>query len=276
MAKLIDFEREYMLFAAAKLRGNGEIKDEELTGLLNETMKEWLSTKASYLGDRTPDEYFAAMSADELVNMMSDYCAANMNVPEPLYGRISKTPECIPALKELLLSGNAASAARSTALMLLCEMNAEDIFAVCAEMLGQDGDISEIAAAKLKTGDYSVAEILNSKYETADSAAKAIILDVLACYPGIDATADKLIDRLYNDTERRAFYANISGKFGDERLLEPLMRLSQLSDMEYFDYIEIINAIDALGGDPGVIREFYGDPDYEALRFVSDDSESEN
>ncbi len=276
MAKLIDFEREYMLFAAGKLRGNGEIKEEELTGLLNDTMKEWLSTKAAYLGDRTPDEYFAAMSAEELVDLLERYCTANMNVPEPLYGRIGKTTGCIPGLRKLAESSSANTAARSSALMLLCEMNADGIAGICADMLGQADDISEIAANKLKACGYEVIDTLNSRYTTADSATKAVILDILACYPGIDATADKLIDRLYNDTERRAFYANISGKFGDERLLEPLMRLSQLSDMEYFDYIEIINAIDALGGDPGTIREFYGDPDYEVLRIAETDNDTDN
>jgi len=117
-------------------------------------------------------------------------------------------------------------------------------------------------------------EALNEAYEDADEAAKAMILDVLTCYPGIDGTAEKLTERLYNDTERRAFYANIAGKFGDESLLEPLEKLVRLSDMEYFDYIEIVNAIDALGGDPGPVREFYGDPDYEALRIADQDEDN--
>ena len=72
MAKLIDFEREYMLFAATRLRGKGEIKDDELTGLLNDTMQEWLATKSPALGDMTPDEFFAAKSPEELVVLVSD------------------------------------------------------------------------------------------------------------------------------------------------------------------------------------------------------------
>ena len=276
MAKLIDFEREYMLFAASKLRGKGEIKDEELTGLLNDTMQEWLSTKSAVLGDMTPDEYFSVKSAEELVGLIGEYCAAKMNVPEPLYGRVSREAECVPYLKQLAQNENASAEARSTALTLLSEMKAEGLADICAALLACEGDVAEIAAEKLKNAGYEAVSALEMRYDNAGNAEKAVILDVLTCYPSIDATADKLIERLYNDTERRAFYANIAGKFGDDRVLEPLMRLSQLSDMEYFDYIEIINAIDALGGDPGVIREFYGDPDYEALRIADDGNEEEN
>jgi len=276
MAALIDFEREYMLFAAKRLQGMADIKDEELTQLLNETMQEWLATKAEYLGDKTPDEYFSEMSADELVELMKAYCEKNMNVPEPLYGRIVAEKGCVDSLRNLVMDNAARQSARASALSLLRDMNADGLSIMCVSLLGEDAELVEIAADCLRIAGYDVVEMLNERYEKAGSEEKAVILDILSCYPGVDATADKLIERLYNDVKRRAFYANIAGKFGDDRLLEPLMRLSQLSDMEYFDYIEIINAIDALGGDAGEIREFYGDPDYEALRIAEEPDDNDN
>ena len=56
------------------------------------------------------------------------------------------------------------------------------------------------------------------------------------------------------------------GKLGDCRAIAPLQQLLGLSDLGYMDYIELRNAIEALGGDPGEERTFYGDPDYEAMR----------
>lgn len=266
MAALIDFDREYMKFAAVKLRGMTEIQDDELTQLLNDTMREWLNTKADYLGGKTPDEYFSGMAPEELVRLMAEYCAAKMSVPEPLYGSIAAESGCIPMLAALIQDEAAAEEARATAIRLICDMNAGSTADICVGALAIEGDASEIAADWLKSAGYHVVEMLADKYDAASGAEKALMLDVMCCYPGIDATADKLIERLYNDRDRRAYYAILAGKLGDERLLEPLMRLSQLTDMEYYDYKEILNAIDALGGDPGEIREFYGDPDYEALR----------
>ena len=91
-------------------------------------------------------------------------------------------------------------------------------------------------------------------------------MDVLCSYPGAPGVAERLTERLYNDPEHRGYYAMQAEKLGDEALIEPLLRLSQLSDLGYYDYKEIVNSIEALGGDPGPERQFYGDPDYEALR----------
>lgn len=266
MTTLIDFDRQYMLFAAGKLQGREDIKDEELTQALNDAMREWLSTGADYLGGKTPDEYFADMDAQALVGLMAEYCAAKMNVPEPLYGRISAENACVPMLKSLAADEAACGAARATALRLLCDMNADGLSEICVAALLGDEESAETAADWLKHAGYQAVDILKEYYGRADYAGKAAILDVLACYPGVDSTADMLIERLYNDRDRRAMYANMAGRFGDDRLLEPLIRLSQLTDMDYFDYKEIVNAIEMLGGDPGAAREFYGDPDYEALR----------
>ena len=266
MAALIDFDKEYMKFAAVRLRGKTDIKDEELTQLLNDTMREWLNTKAECLGGKTPDEYFAQMSPEALVSLMAEYCKAGMSVPEPLYSRIAAEKDTAPILGALANDADANVDARATALRLICDMNADCALEVCACALTSGGEAGEIAADWLKTVGYQAVELLSANYDSADNAGKALILDVLCSYPGIAATADKLIERLYNDRDRRAYYAIQAGRLGDERLLDPLMRLSQLTDMEYYDYKEIVNAIDALGGDPGEIREFYGDPDYEALR----------
>lgn len=266
MASLIDFDREYMKYAAKMLQGKTEFKDDELAGLLNEAMTGWLNTPLDALDGKTPDGYFADMQPEVLADMLKEYCAAGMDVPEPLYRRISGEKACAAYLKKILADADAPEAARATAIRLICDMGDEDTDRICAGVLAAGGEISETAADRLKSAGYHVVELLSDMYEAAGGEGKAIILDVLSCYPGIDSTAERLIERLYNDRDRRAYYAILAGKLGDERLLEPLMRMSQLTDMDYYDYKEIINAIDALGGDPGDVREFYGDPDYEALR----------
>ena len=268
MASLIDFDREYMKFAAVRLQGKTEFKDNELEELLNAAMREWLASPLEVLGGKTPDGYFAEMQPEELTEIMAAYRASKMDVPEPLYRCIAGEKACAAYLKDMIEDDGANEAARATALRLVCDMEADETDAICVNALAYGGEISEIAADRLKAAGYHIVEMLESIYEAAGSDVKAIVLDVLSNYPGIDSTADKMIERLYNDRDRRAYYAILAGKLGDERLLEPLVRLSQLTDMEYYDYKEIINAIDALGGDPGDVREFYGDPDFEALRIA--------
>ena len=72
--------------------------------------------------------------------------------------------------------------------------------------------------------------------------------------------------KLKNDPEQRALWASCLNKLGDERAIGPLMEMLGLFDLKYLDYIELRDAVEALGGDAGEDRSFYGDPDFEALR----------
>ena len=112
MKKRIDFDGEYARFAAGKMREMGPVKDEEMENVLNETMRQWLETPAEWLDGRTPDQYFAEKTPEELVEQLTDYTQAGMNVPEPLYGRIAETPACAPALKAAAAGANAAGRPR--------------------------------------------------------------------------------------------------------------------------------------------------------------------
>lgn len=264
MKKRIDFDGEYARFAAGKMREMGPVKDEEMENVLNETMRQWLETPAEWLDGRTPDQYFAEKTPEELVEQLTDYTQASMNMPEPLYGRIAETPACAPALKAAAVGANAAG--RATALRLLCDMNAPGLTEVCIDAISGRDDAAEIAVDFLKKGNYATAQAVLKRYDEFPEEDRMALMDVLCSYPGAPGVAERLTERLYNDPEHRGYYAMQAEKLGDEALIEPLLRLSQLSDLGYYDYKEIVNSIEALGGDPGPERQFYGDPDYEALR----------
>lgn len=268
MANLIDFDQDYMRFAALRLKGKTDWKDDELTDELNESMQEWLNRKNDLLGGKTPDEFFAALSPEELIAMLSEYAKSPMNIPEPLYARISATAACESGLKKIAADDSACEKARNTALRILCDRGADGLTDVCADLLGKGGDLEETAVDYLKSAGYGAVDALNRAYESADEDARAVILDVLCDYPGVDSTVEKLTRGLYNNPDRYALYATLAERLGDERMIEPLQRLTQLTDIGYFDYKEIVNAIESLGGDPGEERHFYGDPDYEALRIA--------
>lgn len=271
MEQLIDFDRDYMLFAAKRLKGRDEIKDDELEKELNDSMRDWLNAASPALGGKTPDEYFSAFSPAELTALLSRYAASGKNVPEPLYRRVASVSECAPHLENLLWDAAAPMTARATALRILCDTDADGVTQDCVRLLAEEGDLAEQAAEHLKNAGYAVTGLLTEAYETAATEdARDRILDVLCCYPGVPDVPNLLIRALYNAPEKRAMHAAMAEKLGDEALIEPLQRMSALADLTYFDYKEIVNAIDSLGGDVGEERQFYGDPDYEALR-VQDD-----
>lgn len=270
MAKLIDFDRKYMAFAAKALKETDSLKDEELENVLNDSVTRWLKTSDADLDGKTPDTYFTDMTPEELAKGLTAYAESGINVPEPLYRQIAKTPACAPQLTEIARNRDLTEQTRGTALRLLCDMEADGLLALNADMLLAGGELSDAAADWLKSAGYAVVEALNARYDAADQDAREAILDVLCTYPGVVTTAKRLTQRLLLDHEKRALHASYAARLGDAALLEPLKKLYNLSDLTYYDYMEIRNAIEAIGGDPGPERQFYGDPDYERLRMQED------
>ena len=266
MANLIDFDQDYMRFAALRLKGRTDWKDDELTEELNRSMRDWLNRKNDLLGGKTPDGYFAALSPKELTALLADYARSPVNIPEPLYARIAATAQCEDDLKVMAADEEFCEKGRNTALRILCDRKPEGLIDLCVKLLGKGGDLEDIAVNYLKGAGYEAADALNRVYDDADESAQDVMLDVLCDYPGVDATVEKLTRRLFNDPEHYAQHAALAERLGDERMIEPLLRLTRLTDIGYFDYKEIVNAIESLGGDPGRERHFYGDADYEALR----------
>ena len=266
MAKLIDFDKKYMAFAAGSLKEMANLKEDELEGALNDSVNRWLAAKDADLDGKTPDEYFADHSPEALTENLLAYCEADMRPPEPLYRRISKTRECAAPLFAIAGNRKLSGKARGTAFRLLVDMEADGLTNLAADMLLAEGEFSDEAAEWLKAAGYGVVEPLLLRYETADENAREAILDVLCAYPGVGRTAELLAERLLSGHEKRALHASYAARLGDEALLRPLEALAGLSDLTYYDYLEIRNAIEALGGDPGAERQFYGDPDFERLR----------
>lgn len=268
MKKLIDFDKKYMAFVARALKDMPALEEEAIEGTLNDLAARWLATRDAELGDRTPDEYFAKMAAPELMENLVGYGEAGMNVPEPLYRRISETDSCVEALARIARNRNLRADTRCTALRLLLDQNADGIFELAVDMLLEG---VEEASDWLKGAGYRVVEPLIAHYHSAEDARREAILDVLCAYPGVPRTAEILADALIVRHEKRALFASFAARLGDEALLKPLKALEKMSDLTYFDYLEIQNAIEALGGEPGPERQFYGDPDFEQLRAEPED-----
>ena len=266
MKKLIDFDGEYMRFAAARLKDAGELSDAALQDALNESMRAWLNEKADWLGGLTPDAYFSQMDDASLVALMRDYCDANMDVPEPLYYQLLRRLGIDESLGAITMDASANEAARSTALRILCDTNAGNVTDLCISLLVNGSCLTPMAAQWLTDAGYDAAQTLLKVYDGADEAIQEVMLDVLCYYPGIPRTAELLADKLLQDHEHRAQHAAMAARLGDPALIEPLQRLSKLSELSYYDYKEIVNAIDSLGGEMGEERQFSGDPDYELMR----------
>ena len=74
---------------------------------------------------------------------------------------------------------------------------------------------------------------------------------------------------------RRALFASYLVKLGDPRALPVLIAAANEENCRYMDFIELRAAIEELGGEAPE-REFYDDPEYEALHPMDDGDDDTN
>ena len=270
--KLYDFSKRVSRVAEAWIKQNaGKYKVEELEARVPDLYVKWLNTPASWLDGATPAAYFDQFDdAALLVDMLKGYCKANIAAPDPLLDRISALGEpCVAPLLALFADAQAEEKPRAMAGALLVEIGSAAPLQNCVELIADAATLAEVreqAVAILRTLGSAAEQPLLAAMQQAEGETFSAYLDVL-----LDCSADpRLYDwavyGLRNQPERREVYASFLLRLGDERAVEPLSQLLNSQDLGYLQYMEICNAIESLGGEVRVTREFAGDADYEQLR----------
>lgn len=272
MANPMDFDGMFRRAFAKKLSAAGEIGEDAAEALLDVAYEEWAEAPDARLNGISPRQWFLRMSApEELIASLEEYARARVDVPDLLLERFEALGEAAaPALEGLLFDAGKPEEAREHALSLLLEIAPERTERLAADIVlraPDSSDLAERAAEALEeAAGAPVRQTLLEGYKGASEYAKMLILEILCNFPGDNRIYIHMRDMLVNNPEQRAFAANLLGRLGDARAIEPMQKLLPMSDLTYFEYMEIRNAIEALGGEVTVEREFYGDPDYEYMR----------
>lgn len=279
--KLWNFSKRFSRVAEAWMKQNaGKYKAEELEARLPDLYMRWLNTPAAWLDGDAPATYFNRFDdAEALVAMVDEYCRANIAVPDPLFDRIvALGAPAARALSTVLLDSGAQEKSRELAGSMLVEMGEELPLEACVALIA-DPDapeaVKEQAVAILRSAGPAAEPLLLAAMDGAAEAARCAYLDVL-----IDCSADpRLFDwamyGLRNQPDRREVYVSFLLRLGDERAIEPMQQMLRMTDLRYLDFVELSNAIESMGGDVTVHREFAGDADYEQLRMRPDDGSGE-
>lgn len=250
---------------AAKYGNNYDRMEEKMP----EVYLQWLNLPADWLDGMCPGTYFNQFDdAPMLVEWMRAYFEAGIPVPDQLLERITDLG-AEAELFAMLQDGDAPSDTRLTAITLLSEMESRLPMPLYIEWITgrEDSDErAEMAAEALTAmGRVVVAPVL-AAVDQATRAGQETFLDVLCNFPGDDAIYALAASMFVTETEKRAQYASLLGKLGDERAIPLLTDALNEAELSYLDFIELRNALEAVGGEAPVERAFDGDPYYESLR----------
>lgn len=273
---LIDFEARFGEYLHEYMHSSG-LKEDEIEEQVPNLYLEWLDMPAEWLSGQSPNAYFEAMDAGELVATLGRYMLSDMNAPGPLLNRIADTNEdTYPLLVSLMQNyeGEKSDDIRTIIVKLIEEMDMPRPFAYYIDVVAKamhPSDFSEACVEELKNAGQEYIQRVISAYEAAQSPYAAdCFLDILADMPFDERAYEFAMEKfLYSETNK-AFYASCLGKLGSDKALPYLEEVLRQDGIKYFDYVSIKNAVEALGGEVKIDRDFSGDNDYESLKNMED------
>ncbi|MEG2457233.1 MAG: hypothetical protein RSB08_05390, partial [Clostridia bacterium] len=94
---------------------------------------------------------------------------------------------------------------------------------------------------------------------------QGILVEIMAEYKGNKAVFFWLVTMLFR-AEDVALYAKLLGKYEDETAIDILKSFATDNDINYVEYVEIRNAVERLGGEFDIEKDFTNDELYAYLK----------
>ena len=268
---MIDFESKFRLYLHEYAKAYDD-EDQELEEKAPDIYFEWQNTPKDWLQGKSPAEYFVEFDAPTLVEMLGRYIISGFSVPNVLLNRTADIKqETYPYLLSLLKNyeGEKAVEIKSAIVRLIEEMDMPHHLEYYIESISdaeEKNDFVECAAEELKGSGSSCIDKLTQAYENARNPyVSDCFLDILCDVSFEKRIFDFALDKFLYSSGNRAFYASCLGKLSDADALPYLYESLSEENLGFYDYTAIKNAIEALGGEVEIDREFDGDSDYESL-----------
>jgi hypothetical protein len=273
--KLINFDKQFSNYAAKWMRLNQhKYKNvDEMEMAMPDVYLRWINQRADWLDGETPALFFKKYAdADMLISWMSDYVVKRVPLPDQLLERIVELGEdSQEALARICADESAPMEARMCAVNMLREIGSDVLLNEYIRWIGGAREMDElndnVAESLKQMNEKLVVDGCLAVYADAPVLARECLLDIL-CHFGRDERILPLALERFHATDNKALMASFLAKLGDERALDALKATLQSNEIHYLDYIEIKNAIQVLGEDVLIDRDFEGDPYYESLKNI--------
>ena len=262
----MDAEKLFHEFLRKKITENGGLRRSDIEDAVGAYYTEWENTPCRETDGLTPREYFERITdARELVKMLADSLATG-DAPPVLTERLMRAENATAALSELLLDDSADVKARVAAADLLNarESVPAETYIECVFDPDTPETLRETLIGRLEECGEDISEPLIRRIDETDGDARAALAELLVFSGVRDERVYEFLVGLADDARLRAFALDMLGRYGDERAIDRLTELARTCD--YADYIDIRSAVEMLGGELEVKRDFTDDVTYKKIK----------
>jgi len=269
---MIDFEAKFGAYLH-DYKKEKAMSDEALDEVAPELYLEWLESKMSWLDNKSPVDHFKAFDAPALIEQLGGYIISDITLPGVLLNEIADTKEqTYPFLLTLLKTygGDKSDIVKQTFIRLIEEMDMAHPYEYYIEVIAnadEKSDFVEACAQELKNSGEDYVEQMIVEFEQAKNTyVSDCFLDIL-CDISFDENVYQIaLEKFLYSDSNNSFYASCLGKLGNANAISYLEEALRNEDTGYYDYMAIKNALEELGGEVTIDRDFSGDSDYESLK----------
>ena len=279
---MINFEKEFQAFVQVWIKREGltQTDYDKLDDRLAEVYEEWLRTPQEAFGSKTPETFFDEVDNPfTLMRMLKNYIDEGITVPGPLLNRMVEQAEgvyplIIDELEDIAGRSGKVDTLNGLYIALISEMKkAHPMEAYIQSIEQAENRLKSLEAMidVLKNNVLHVKDKIKKAYlSTSYEYAKDSFLDILSEIPG-DTDAYRFTLECFNyEISKCGMYAHMLSKIGNPECLPFLQERLNDPSLNYFNFCRVKEALEELGGESSVEREFSGDADYEYIADLND------
>lgn len=271
MIKTLDLDKLFDAYISDYVYKNvGKVKPEEIENNIPVLYEKFGKEKLKELDGKTPDTYYRGASAEELLSVLKEHIEKKVPVSDFLCEAIIAAEDGAAACVKAL---NKEESEEFTAYLMnmLSDMKAEIPAERYFEFALYDypDSVGELATEFLCEIADKVKNGAIDRYKDADERGKARLAEILSGtkkVAGEDAVFDVLVAEFLKHGENVPLYASYLARYGDERALPFLNAAAENEKLNYADFEELRFAIEALGGECKVKRDFTADKTYKKIK----------
>ena len=260
----VDLEKLFGDYLQKKVVSDERYRNEEaLEDDMGRLFDEWAAAPDEKLSGKSPSEYVEELSArGELKDYIWNVIDAGLSVSPLLDDAVRKEGDAVTFLINLILEKK--KAAEEYAMPLITDIGGEEAEDFCIKVLAdKDADdyLSAWAYDFLATAGERAADKILAVIKDADAQTQEIYADILSNYRGNKEIYYWLVTLLYRG-ENVPLFADLLAKYDNPAAIEVLKAFAEQFDINYLEFKELRYAVERLGGEWTLEKDFSGDALY--------------
>ncbi|MDL2225514.1 hypothetical protein LJC20_04885 [Eubacteriales bacterium OttesenSCG-928-M02] len=265
---MMDFDALFRQYLLAHMGNVEEKSEEELDDLAGELYHAFVHTPLPELDGNSMEEYFTQMGTAALVEELFAYARSDMAAPEFLVAVLLERAETEALLTEALEDADVSPAEKAKAIPLLIVLESHlpmETYLGLVTMEDTDTQLANLCAVALvELGDPLAGVRAVDALPQMEGEEGRMRLADLASHFSAPGAFDAILP-LFEGTPCAA-YAQFLARLGDERAVDSIKQAMMHPQVGYLDYIAMRDAVESLGEEIDLDREFSGDTDFEYLK----------